>query len=148
MRDLKKDTAHSADLVPFLAHVTAALNYADFDEVPKTAASATHVCTTHLNAPRRRIDCQLRRGSAFLLAEVAIESLKAREHKHGVEDLFLELGAPIPRRGESTVDARAAVAARAVEAVLEKVCQDASLRAKTKQVWGLGFGVWGWGFRV
>ena len=41
--------------------------------------------------------------------------------------LLLNLAAPVPRRGQAAVNARAAVVARAVEAVPEEVAQDRKL---------------------
>src|SRR3989338_2250427 len=58
---------------------------------------------------------------------VSIKSLKPRQHEEVLVYFLVEFAAPIPSRGETTVDARSAVGTGSVEAVPEKVAEDHEL---------------------
>lgn len=51
-------------------------------------------------------------------------TLEPRQQEDAVVLLLLDARAPVPRAGQPAVDARAAIIARAVEAVLEEIAQN------------------------
>lgn len=61
--------------------------------------------------------------------EAAVKALKVAEEEDAVKVLLGETGTPIPGRGETTVDAGAAVISRAVETVAEKITQNVETKS-------------------
>ena len=66
-------------------------------------------------------------------AEVAVEALEACQEEDGVVALLLYFAAPIPCARQAPVNARTAVGARAIKAVLEEVCYGKEPRAKGQE---------------
>ncbi len=55
------------------------------------------------------------------LLEVAVKSLESSKHEHIVVGLLEDLGAPVPGRGQTAVNARTAIVPGTVETVLEEI---------------------------